>query len=96
MWLPAFLESVSLPFRSISCRFSIPTNFRPVFRQATPVVPDPIAKSKTVSPGLVYVRIRYSMSATGFCVGWSPSSLLLSPGICKIEHGLRPPVFTVM
>ena len=37
--------------------------------QATPVVPEPIQLSKTKSPLLLYVLIRYSIRATGFCVG---------------------------
>lgn len=32
---------------------SIPMNPRPVFMQATPVVPEPIVLSRTTSPGLV-------------------------------------------
>ena len=41
-----------------------------VLIQATPVLPLPIVKSKTTSFSWVYVLIRYSRSATGFCVGW--------------------------
>ena len=40
-----------------------------VFKQAIAVVPEPIQLSKTVSPLLVYVLIRYSNKATGFWVG---------------------------
>ena len=54
-----------LAISNISASFSIPMNSRFVWRQATPVVPLPIQQSRTVSPSSVYVRIRYSQSATG-------------------------------
>ena len=47
----------------------MPIKFRFVLIQATPVEPLPIVKSRTVSPSFVYVLIRYSSRATGFCVG---------------------------
>src|SRR5574344_16649 len=59
-------------FFAISMYFSscsMPTNFLFVFTQATAVVPLPMVKSRTVSPSRVYVFIRYSIRATGFCVG---------------------------
>jgi len=40
-----------------------------VFIQAIAVVPEPIQLSKTKSPSLVYVFIKYSNNSTGFCVG---------------------------
>lgn len=47
----------------------MPMKSLPDLTAATPVVPDPMQLSRTVMPSSVYVRIRYSMSATGFCVG---------------------------
>ena len=41
-----------------------------VFTAQTPVLQAPIVKSKTVSHSFVYVLIKYSISATGFWVGW--------------------------
>ena len=68
-WL--FAEEIrSLAARKKSASFSIPMKRRPVLAHATPVVPLPIELSKTVWPSLEYVRIRYSMSSAGFCVGW--------------------------
>ena len=40
-----------------------------VFKHAIAVVPLPMQLSNTVSPSLVYVFIKYSNNATGFCVG---------------------------
>ena len=37
--------------------------------QAIAVVPEPIQLSRTKSFSFVYVLIKYSNSATGFCVG---------------------------
>src|SRR5690625_913886 len=54
-------------------------NCRPVLIAATAVVPDPITLSKTTSPSFVYVRIRYSNKATGFCVGCTRLTLFNSP-----------------
>src|SRR5699024_7880320 len=54
----------------------MPIKLRLRFLQATPVVPEPMTLSRTVSPSLVYVLIRYSNKATGFCVGCKPDSLL--------------------
>src|SRR5690606_28999119 len=48
---------------------SIPMNLRLRLTAATPVVPDPMQLSRTVSPGFVDARISLSISATGFCVG---------------------------
>ena len=48
---------------------SIPINSLLRFLHATPVVPEPIVKSNTVSFSFVYVLIRYSNNLTGFCVG---------------------------
>ena len=47
----------------------MPMNFLCVLRQAIPVDPLPMQLSSTVSPASVYVSIRYSSRATGFCVG---------------------------
>lgn len=49
----------------MKCRFSL--------MAATAVVPDPMQLSSIKSPSLVYVRIRYLRSSTGFWVGWSLS-----------------------
>lgn len=50
---------------------SMPMKSRLVFTHATPVDPLPMQLSSTVPPSLVYVSIRYSSKATGFCVGCS-------------------------
>ena len=47
----------------------MPMKDRPVLTHATPVVPLPIQLSSTVSPGLVYVLMRYSISAQAFVLG---------------------------
>src|SRR5574344_2651487 len=49
--------------------FSIQIQFLLVLSHATAVVKEPAQLSRTVSPSLVYVFIRYSQRATGFCVG---------------------------
>ena len=64
----------------------MPIKFRLVFTQATPVLPLPIVKSRTVSPSFVYVRIRYSSKATGFCVGCKAPFLTLSNSINSSRH----------
>ena len=48
---------------------SIPIKLLLQFIQATPTVPDPIQLSKTFSPGLVYVLIKYCINSNGFSVG---------------------------
>src|SRR5699024_9613265 len=60
---------------SSSC--SMPMKLRPVLIAATAVVPEPMTLSKTVSLSFVYVRMRYSNRATGFCVGCLTNSLEL-------------------
>lgn len=44
--------------------------FLSVFNAAIAVVMLPAQGSRIRSPGSVYVRIRYSIKATGFWVGW--------------------------
>src|SRR5699024_10186567 len=61
----------SFAISTCSFSFSIPMNDRSVFNAATAVVPLPMQLSRTVSPSFVYVRTRYSISSTGFCVGWN-------------------------
>src|SRR5699024_12763001 len=65
---------------------------RSVFIQAIAVVPLPMQLSSTVSFLLVYVFIRYSKSATGFCVGWK-FLLLGLENFCIVDGYLVPLLF---
>src|SRR5690606_20723623 len=48
---------------------SKPNHLRLEIVAATAVVPEPIQLSRTMPPSFVYVFMRYSNKATGFCVG---------------------------
>ena len=72
----------------------MPMNLRLHRMAATPVAPDHMQLSSTVSPSLVYVRIRYSIRDAGFCVGWvmrePPTELSKKSGsyrTLKIDRG---------
>ena len=62
---------------------------------AIPVVPEPAQLSKTKSPSLVYVLIRYSNNATGFCVGCKDidgcgfSNVIIDNGCFKFPNTLE-------
>ena len=47
----------------------MPIKFLPSRNAATKNDPDPHVLSKTMSPILEYVRIKYLANSTGFCVG---------------------------
>ena len=79
----------------------MPINSRSSRRQATPVVPLPIHVSKTCIFGSVYVLIKYSNNATGFCVGCNPTSVLnfwmllgtrISLRICGSYVSIKPDI----
>ena len=77
------LSILSLAISKYFLSNSIPIKFLLVFMQATPVEPLPIVKSRTKSPSLVYVFIKYSNNATGFCVGCT--RLKLAHSVACIE-----------
>ena len=56
------------------------------FLQATPVVPEPMKQSKTVSFSLLLVLIIRSIMSIGFCVGcWVPEfGIFTNPDIIMI------------
>ena len=70
----------------------MPIKLRFKFLAATPVDPDPIQLSRTFSPSVVYVFIRYSNNATGFCVECNFS---LSLEKNNVFLGYLVPVFSV-
>src|SRR5574344_909316 len=77
----AVVRCSSILFLAISKYFlssSMPIKLRLVFTQATPVEPETIQLSKTVSFSSVYFLIRYSSKATGFWVGWRLPLRILS------------------
>ena len=84
MGIDLILSSLIITYFSL---VSIPINFLLSLTAATPVDPDPIQLSNTVSPSLENVLINHSNNGTGFCVGCTCCCAEKSLDIFRIDLG---------